>query len=123
MIAVARTPGVLSGPIPSALVSYIATRDRKLEKLTPWNPRPLADAFEALLRDGEVVMGGRSTCGAGAQDPSWVQFSAWGEVVRKARGLGFDIREQDIPQRNAWATKARGWWQESRYTINAEEAA
>ena len=104
--------------IPSKLANYIATRDRATAKEQPWNKTPLRDAFDKMIKDGSVVMGGRATAGS-YTDPTWKVFSRWNEVVRKARGVGIDIQETDIKQANAWATKAGGFWNESEYRLVA----
>jgi hypothetical protein len=109
--------------IPPALAKFIATRDRRIEKVSGWNDSAISNSFRHLLQFGEVIVGGRASCG-GRPDPTWVQLCAWNEVIRKARAMGFDIKEESIKQGNAWATKAGGFWSESRYTIpSAQEAA
>ena len=100
------------------LASFIETRDRRIAKSRPWTPTPLNDAFHEMITTGVVRVGGRSTCG-NSVDPTWVIYILWNEVVRKARQLGFAIKERDIKQSNAWATKAGGWWHETEYSITS----
>lgn len=100
------------------LEDYIATRDRRIAKSQPWSPTPLLDAFRELLTRGSVKVGGRASCG-GSVDPTWAIFTAWNEVVRKARSLGYAIAEQDIKHGNGWATVAGGFWNEREYVIVA----
>lgn len=102
------------------LAAYIATRDRRLAKTRAWSPTPLMDAFMELISKGSVRVGGRASCG-GSVDPTWVQFTLWNEVVRKARSLGYDIAEASIPQRNAWATRGGGFWDEREYSMATTE--
>ena len=116
------SPVIIGEEIPAALASFIATRDRRVGKANGWNDSAISNSFHQLLTFGEVIVGGRASCG-GKTDPSWVEFTSWNEVVRKARSMGFDIREEDIKQPNAWATKAGGFWSESKYSINPGGAA
>jgi hypothetical protein len=102
------------------LVSYIATRDKRIAKTRAWSPTPLMDAFHELITRGVVRVGGRASCG-GAVDPTWVIFTSWNEVVRKARQLGYQITEANIKQRNAWATRGGGFWDENEYSIATTE--
>ena len=105
-----------SSVVPQALQSFIATRDRRCLKASGWNPSEISTPFHELLKFGRVTVGGRATCGSSA-DPSWVRFCAWREVVKKARQLGYEIDETNIPQKNAWATKAGGFWDECEYVL------
>lgn len=98
------------------LKSFIATRDRRIAKRSPWMTSPLAEAFGSLLTGGAVKMGGRATCGS-TVDPTWSDFCAWNEVVRKARALGYEIAEEPVKHGNGWATKAGGFWDERVYKL------
>jgi len=100
------------------LLGFIATRDKRIAKDRPWSPTPLIDAFAELVAKGVVTMGGRVTCG-GAPDPTWKVLQAWKEVVRKARTFGYEIVEEPVKHGNAWATKAGGFWNESKYHLVA----
>ena len=100
------------------LSAFIATRDRRIAKKQPWSPTRLRDLFHELLVRGVVIVGGRATCGT-STDPTWIEFTAWNEVVRKARGAGFDIAEIPIKHGNGWATKAGGFWNENEYRLAA----
>lgn len=100
------------------LVSFIATRDKRIAKKQPWSPTPLSDLFHELLARGSVKVGGRATCGASV-DPTWVTFTAWGEVIGKARASGFQIEITPIKYGNGWATKAGGFWDENEYRLIA----
>jgi len=100
------------------LVAFIATRDNRIAKKQPWSPTPLSDLFHELLARGTVKVGGRASCGS-TVDPTWVMFTSWGEVVRKARAAGFQIEEESIKHGNGWATKAGGFWNENEYRLTA----
>jgi hypothetical protein len=102
--------------IDQRLLSFIATRDKRVAKDRPWDSTPLLNAFNELLAKGSVRMGGRTTCGNYA-DPTWRVYSAWNEVVRKARSLGFAIEEVSVKHGNGWATKAGGFWDEADYKL------
>jgi hypothetical protein len=102
--------------VDARLLSFIATRDRRIAKSQPWSPTPIADNFRELLDRGEVVVGGRTTCGKHT-DASWEVYTLWNEVVCKARKLGIHIQAEGIKHGNAWATKAGGFWDEKRYTF------
>lgn len=107
---------------PPALSSFIATRDRKIAKFWPHAPNHLRETFELLIERGAVRVGGRSSCSG--SDPTMTAFRYWNEVVKKARTLGFDIEQADVPgQRNAWATRAGGFWNESEYRLIRTGAA
>lgn len=102
--------------VPPKLASYIATRDRKIAGFWPHAPNHLRELFDELLTRGVVRVGGRSTCGG--SDHTMSAFRLWGEVVRKARALGYDITEVNCgSQRNAWATRGGGFWNESEYRL------
>lgn len=98
------------------LLGFVATRDRRIFKLRPWNPTPIGDYLRELIAKGRVVVGGRASCG-GKVDQSWLIFAAWNEVVEKARRLGWIIRATNVPQKNAWASKAGGFWDEREYSF------
>ena len=100
------------------LAAFIATRDRRIAKKQPWSPSPLRDLFNELLARGTVVVGGRASCGSHV-DPTWVAFTSWNEVVRKACATGFSIEVTPIKHGNGWATKARGFWNENEYRLAA----
>lgn len=98
------------------LASYIATRDRKIATFWPHAPNHLRDLFGELLTRGVVRVGGRSSCGG--SDHTMTALRLWNEVVRKAREIGYDIKETDSRgQRNAWATRGGGFWNESEYCL------
>lgn len=102
--------------IPAALASYIATRDKRIAKFWPHNPSFLRDQFQELLSRGVVRVGGRSSCGV--SDPTMTALRLWNEVVRKAKSFGFQISESNVGgQRNEWATRGGGFWNESEYRL------
>jgi hypothetical protein len=103
------------------LSAYIGTRDRRIAKEQPWNTTPLLDYFKEMLAKGSVRVGGRATCGSYA-DPTWRAFRAWNEVVSKARKLGIAVAEEHIKHKNAWATKAGGFWDEREYHTSPNPA-
>ena len=105
---------------PMALLSYIATRDKRSALFD--GDRPISDAWNRLINGQIVLFGGRATCGAGAADRSWVAFCAWNEVVRKAQKMGVNISVTKRKVDNGWATKARGFWHENEYQILKEQA-
>jgi hypothetical protein len=110
-----------NGGVDVRLASFIATRDRRIAKSQPWSPTPLLESFRELLSKGETIVGGRASCG-GKVDPTWVIFTSWNEVVRKARQFGYEITVTDIKHGNSWATKAGGFWSESEYKLAARES-
>lgn len=105
-----------SPEIHGVLRKYIATRDRRIAKDSPWSPTTLMDTFHNLVARGEVTVGGRATCGS-YRDPSWTVYILWREVVQKAKTVGYDIQEETIKHGNGWATKAGGFWDEKRFTL------
>lgn len=108
--------------IDAKLMSYIATRDRRLAKLQPWTPTRLGDAFAQLLDKGAVTVGGRASCG-GKVDATWLVYTSWCDVVMKARKLGFVIDATPIKHGNGWASKAGGFWQENEYRLISSPTA
>lgn len=107
--------------VPAALASYIDTRDKRIAKFWPHNHNFLREQFQELLSRGVVRIGVRSSCGS--LDPTMAAFSMWNEVVRKAKRLGFQISEENVGgQRNAWATRAGGFWNESEYRLTGDAA-
>jgi hypothetical protein len=102
------------------LEKYIATRDRKIHTKRGYQiGQPLLEAFSTLLEKGEVLVGGRASCG-GATDPTWVELTLWNEVVSKAKTLGYSIRVESIKQKNAYATIAGGFWHENKYLLEVK---
>ena len=106
----------MSTPVLDKLRSFIDTRDRRIAKASGYPCAPLTQHFDRILDGQTVCVGGRASCG-GKVDPSWVEFTAWNEVVRKARQLGLDIKQVPIKHGNGWATKARGFWDENDYQL------
>lgn len=108
-------------PVAAKLQGYIETRDRRCAAASGWNRKPITEHFARLMRGETVRVGGRASCGSKV-DPSWVEFTAWNEVVRKARDMGIQIKERPIKHGNGWATKARGFWNENDYALDATGA-
>lgn len=105
-----------SSVVHQKLASYIATRDRKIAAFWPHAPNHLREMFGELMTRGVVRVGGRSSCGG--SDHTMTALRLWNEVVRKARTLGYDIKEVDCgSQRNEWATRGGGFWNESEYFL------
>lgn len=102
--------------IPPALEKYIATRDRRMSLLFGYAKTTLRDDFTRLIQGGTVRVGGRASCG-GKPDPSWVEFQAWGQIIRKAASLGIAVEATPIKHGNGWATKNGGFWQENDYRL------
>lgn len=110
-----------SAAIPPSLLKYIATRDARVTKVAPWRKAPLLELFHRLLTHGAVTHGGRSTCGTSV-DHTWTEFTAFGEIIRKAQKMGYAITVTRIKQSGSWATKAGGWWHENEYTLDKVSA-
>jgi hypothetical protein len=77
---------------------------------------PIKEKFIELLQKSSVVAGGRASCG-GTVDPTWVFFTLFNEVIRKATSLGYKIKVQRIKCENAYATIKGGFWHENEYTL------
>lgn len=105
-----------SSAVHPVLAKYIGTRDKRCHKASGWHPCAMTENFQSLLAHGELTVGGRATCGTKV-DPSWVGFTAWKEIVRKAQSLGYVIEVEPIKHGNGWATKAGGFWDECKYTL------
>jgi hypothetical protein len=108
--------------VPNALLTYIATRERRVSKAFGYDRRSLSQDFERLLKGQVVRVGGRASCGPKV-DPSWVEFVAWREIVRKAGSAGLKIESTPVKHGNGWATKAGGFWDENDYCIAKATAA
>lgn len=105
------------GEIPAPLSKFIETRDRRSSKAFGYERKPHMESFQRLLRGDTVRIGGRASCGSKA-DKSWVEFTDWCAVIRKARSIGFVIEETPVKHGNGWATKAGGFWQENDYRLS-----
>lgn len=98
------------------LETYIATRDKRINKYWPHKRTHIRDLFVQLLEKGAVTVGWRSTCGG--TDPTMHIYRAWDEVVRKARALGYQITEERVRGiGNSWATLSGGFWDEMEYKL------
>ncbi len=104
------------------LKSFIETRDRRCAKASGYQRAPISEHFERLMRGETVRIGGRASCGPKV-DASWVEFTAWNEVVRKACALGLKIEQTPVKHGNGWATKARGFWNENDYRLESTNAS
>lgn len=102
--------------IENSLLTYIATRDRQLEKVSVIYDSELFKTFEELLHYKFVIVGGRTSCG-GRVDPTWVKFTKWNEIIAKAKKLGYQINIENIKQPNKSPTMAGGFWNENKYTL------
>jgi hypothetical protein len=100
--------------IPASLEKYIATRDRKQNN--PISKTPLREQFLELLERGKVEVGGRSSCGSRV-DPTWVFFTAWNEVVKKANLIGYSISVAPVKHANKSPTMAGGFWYSNLYEV------
>lgn len=101
------------------LKKYIETRDRRMKN--PLSTTPLLRQFEELLRVKKVEVGGRASCGGGV-DPTWLFFTAWNEIVRKAVSTGLEIAVEPVKHANKSPTMAGGFWNSNIYTLSAAEA-
>jgi hypothetical protein len=102
--------------ISPALDSFIATRERRISKAFGYSRTSVRESFERLLAGQVVRVGGRATCG-GKVDPSWVEFVAWQEIIRKAATAGLRVEVTPVKHGNGWATKAGGFWDENDYQL------
>ena len=100
--------------IPATLEKYIATRDKKQKN--PISITPLREQFDELLSRGKVEVGGRSSCGSGV-DPTWLLFTAWNEIVKKANTIGFLISVTSVKHGNKSPTMAVGYWYSNVYEV------
>ena len=98
------------------LASYIATRDKRCTTASGWGKTPISEHFARLMRGDVVRVGGRASCGPKV-DASWVEFTAWNEVIRKAQKSGLQIEVTPVKHGNAWATKCGGFWNENDYRL------
>jgi hypothetical protein len=98
------------------LEKYIATRDKRMK--SPITTTPLREQFEELAKRGEVEVGGRTSCG-GPVDPTWLFFTAWNEIVRKAAALGYRIEVTPVRHANKSPTMAGGYWNSNIYRLTA----
>src|SRR4051812_12163378 len=96
------------------LESYIATRDKRMKN--PITATPLRKQFDELLERGQVEVGGRASCG-GSVDPTWLFFTAWNEIVRKAKALGYFIEIESVKHANNSPTMAGGFWNSNIYKL------
>jgi hypothetical protein len=108
--------------VPKALLTFIATRERRVSKAFGYNRCSLSQDFERLLQGQVVRVGGRASCGPKV-DPSWVEFVAWREIVRKAASIGLKIEATPVKHGNGWATKAGGFWDENDYCLASARKA
>lgn len=111
---------LMNESIPQSLQKYITTRDKRIAKLRPWSPSEMSDQFAKLLNGETINYGGRASCG-GKVDPTWVAFTTWNEIVRKARSLGYPIKVDRKVVGNSWATKSGGFWDENDYSIPRDQ--
>lgn len=98
------------------LEKYIATRDKRMKN--PITSTPLRKQFDELLERGTVEVGGRASCGSKV-DPTWLFFTAWNEIVRKAGSLGYAIEITPVKHANKSPTMAGGFWQSNIYKLIA----
>ena len=108
--------------IAPALEKFIATRDKRHIKYDPMGRTDwMRETFKELHEKGVVRVGGRASCG-GKIDPTWMTFTLWNEIVRKAQSLGHPIEVQSIKQPNKSPTMAGGFWNENEYTLRQSAA-
>lgn len=98
------------------LKNFIAVRDRKLFQKGHYKANELESTFDLLLERKEINYGGRSSCG-GKTDLTWIAFTSWNEIVKKAIALGYSISVESIKQPNKSPTMANGYWYENKYTL------
>ena len=104
------------------LAAYIATRDKRCLKAGGWKANALSEHFAELLRTGYVKVGGRASCGPRA-DPTWVEFTAWNEIVKKASTFGYAIEVTPIKHGNGSPTRSGGFWDENEYRFARRASA
>jgi hypothetical protein len=102
----------------ATLQKYISTRDKRVAQVDAINhPARISELFAELITKKQVRVGGRSSCGTGKVDATWIQFTSWNEVVSKANKLGYRIQVNSIKQDNKSPTMAQGWWHENEYVL------
>jgi len=99
-----------------SLLKYIETRDKQLVKAGHYAQTELLDTLIKLQKFGFVNVGGRASCG-GKVDKTWLIFTKWNEIVKKANSIGMSILVEDVKQKNAYATISGGFWHENKYSI------
>ncbi len=100
--------------MPAALEKYIATRDRRMKD--PVSNSPLLEKFMELLMRRKVEVGGRASCGSRV-DRTWLFYTAWNEIVKKANADGFTISVTPVKHANKSPTMAGGFWQSNVYEL------
>lgn len=105
-----------------ALQRFIETRDRRVQATSGlgWNKAAITEQFTKLMAGQVVRIGGRASCG-GKVDPTWVEFTAWNEVIKKARASGITISDTPVKHGNGWATKCGGFWDERDYCLSSRQ--
>jgi hypothetical protein len=98
------------------LQKYIMTRDRKLKSSGYYRDDQLQCTFNDLIKHKSILVGGRSSCG-NSKNISWMIFTMWNEIVKKANSLGYPIKVKSIPQKNKSPTTCGGFWHENEYTL------
>lgn len=99
------------------LEKYIATRDKKMKSSV--SSTPLLDQFKELEKWQRVEVGGRASCGSGV-DPTWKFFTAWNEIVVKAKMLGYEIAVTPVKHDNRSPTRAGGFWNSNIYILTKQ---
>lgn len=102
----------------NAVKKYFNTRDKRCALFE--SEKPITEFFLTLTERGQVVVGGRSTCGKNT-DRSWTVFKSWNECVSKINKTKANIKIEVIPQKvdNRYAGCNGGFWYENHYILQS----
>ena len=91
--------------------------DARIGKTVGYASADLAYNLSVLNKTGSVEVGWRACCGC--RDVTAKIYAEWIKVVKSLRRDGNTITVEPVKHKNAWATKAGGFWNSEIFTLTA----
>lgn len=93
----------------------ITALNEKANVICGWQSNDILTYISKLNTFREVNVGYRSSCGS--TDSTMKVFALWAKTLKEIAKQGVIINAENIPQKNAYATIAGGFWHEFKYTM------
>lgn len=102
--------------ISQTLQAKIQHADVKCNEIAGYSANNIQCYIDKLLRDQKVEVGYRGMCGA--THSTQKVFREWVKIVKALRKEGYNITEENVTHKNAYATNNGGFYNSIIYSIS-----
>lgn len=93
----------------------IRQADLRMNKIQGWESNDVSSAINNLMHHGSFEVGYRSQCGS--THKSQKTYNEIVRIIALLRKEGFEISEESVKHKNAYATNNGGFWNSTIFTI------